>query len=307
MILNGGIIVVNSTPLALCCQTGMIFENVLIPLQLNESSARVTALADAIELFGTTNAHIVHVSADAGADISTARHDRLSALSKTMAKNGVRVTTEVSSGSPAVAIPRIAREHGCDYIAFSWKAKSWVQRTLVGSVTQDVVRLSDIPVFVHKRPIIPSTESYQGPILYATDFHETDTLAIPLLNDAALGPGEVVLLHSGERAPDPVAEGHRSRSVEAELARLAAGCPNRSVKTRSVLGSPRRVITAQARRLGARLVVVGKSNNTSRFSSMLGSTAEAVVNQTSMSVLVLSPASASLRIATQTADTRIAT
>ncbi|TVQ27404.1 MAG: universal stress protein [Spirochaetaceae bacterium] len=273
----------------------MIFENVLIPLQLNESSARVAALTDAIELFGTTHAHIVYVSADTGAEISATRQDRLSELSQAVAKSGVRVTTEVSSGSPAVAIPRIARERGADYIAFSWKAKSWVQRTLVGSVTQDVVRLSDVPVFVHKRPIIHSTESHQGPILYATDFHETDTLAIPLLNDAALGPGEVVLLHSGERAPDPVAEGHRSQKVEAELARLASGCPNRSVTTRSVLGSPRRVITAQARRLGARLVVVGKSDNTSRIGSMLGSTAEAVVNQTSMSVLILSP------------DTRVAT
>ena len=60
---------------------------------------------------------------------------------------GVRV---VESIDPASAISRVAREEGCDFIAMSTRGAGGLERLVLGSVAEAVVRDSDVPVLLVK-------------------------------------------------------------------------------------------------------------------------------------------------------------
>jgi nucleotide-binding universal stress UspA family protein len=151
----------------------------------------------------------------------------------------------------------------------------------------DTIRTTDVPVFVHKQPLLASWSDPKGPILYATAFDIVDRFALPLLNRSDFGPGHVIILHSADRAPDPQSETTRHEQADVALGRLAARCLNRNVTTVSLTGSPERVIPRQARLAGARMIVIGKSASVHEGPQQIGRTAESVVHAPSVSVFVL--------------------
>ena len=61
---------------------------------------------------------------------------------------GARVRTHMAAGRPADAILQAARELDASIIAMSTHGRSGLQRWMMGSVTEDVLRRSDIPVLV---------------------------------------------------------------------------------------------------------------------------------------------------------------
>lgn len=63
---------------------------------------------------------------------------------------GVEAGTTVTFGTPAEAILKAAGDHGCDLIAMSTHARSGLGRLLMGSVTEEVIRGSSVPVLTIK-------------------------------------------------------------------------------------------------------------------------------------------------------------
>ena len=61
---------------------------------------------------------------------------------------GLRVSSEVLSGSPAEQIIDFAKEKGVDLIAMSSHGRSGIGRWVFGSVTDKVVHAGDTPVMV---------------------------------------------------------------------------------------------------------------------------------------------------------------
>lgn len=265
----------------------MVFEKVLVPLKLNESTRRVESLATSVSGFGARSVVLVHV---VGPDAGPGSHGNTDLLENRCAmfsNLGLRVEHRTVWYSDSGVVTRVAREIGADCIAASWKPKNWIQRSFSGSMIMDTIRTTDVPVFVHKQPLLPSWSDPKGPILYATAFDVVDRFALPLLNRNDFGPGHVILLHSADRAPDPQTERARREQAEGTLGRLAARCLNRSVTTMSLTGQPERVIPRQARLAGARMVVIGKSATVQEGPRPIGRTAEAVVHARGVSVFVL--------------------
>ncbi|MFP4509088.1 MAG: universal stress protein [Spirochaetaceae bacterium] len=265
----------------------MAFEKVLIPLKLNESRRRMSALAAAVAGFGARSAVLLHVVSAESAAADRGGSDLLEQRCAVFSEHGLRVQHRTVWYSDAGIVTRVAREIGADCIAASWKPKNWIQRSLSGSIIMDAIRTTDVPVFVHKQPLPASWTDPKGPILYATAFDIVDRFALPLLNNNDFGPGHVIILHSATRAPDARSETERSEQAEVSLGRLAARCLNRNVTTLSLTGSPERVIPRQARLAGARMIVVGKSASVHNGPQQIGRTAEAIVHARSVSVFVL--------------------
>jgi nucleotide-binding universal stress UspA family protein len=65
-----------------------------------------------------------------------------------VAHRGVRVTTEISVGSPAWFIEECTQAHNAGLVVMASHGRSGVGRFLVGSVAQTVLRESDIPVLL---------------------------------------------------------------------------------------------------------------------------------------------------------------
>ncbi|WP_440008019.1 universal stress protein [Halomicrococcus sp. SG-WS-1] len=67
------------------------------------------------------------------------------------AERGVEVTTTVQQGVPSSTIREVAGERGADLIAMGTHGRSGLERYLVGSVTETVLRHTDVPVLSARR------------------------------------------------------------------------------------------------------------------------------------------------------------
>jgi len=69
---------------------------------------------------------------------------------KEAAPAGVSVETHVLEGNPALEITKFAKDHDCDLIVVGTLGKSGIDRILLGSVAEKVVRIAPCPVLVIK-------------------------------------------------------------------------------------------------------------------------------------------------------------
>jgi nucleotide-binding universal stress UspA family protein len=74
--------------------------------------------------------------------------DRAEALAHAASLESAEAVGDV--GDTSEAILNAAREHGADVIVVGSHERGWFSRLLSGSVSQDVIRRSDIPVLVVK-------------------------------------------------------------------------------------------------------------------------------------------------------------
>lgn len=69
---------------------------------------------------------------------------------KEAAGPGVNVETRVLEGNPALEITKFAKDNGVDLIVVGTLGKSGIDRILLGSVAEKVVRIAPCPVLVIK-------------------------------------------------------------------------------------------------------------------------------------------------------------
>jgi len=150
-----------------------MYSKVLVPLDGSEVSERALAhaqsLADAFgarvyllqvisvsheyEAFrsvGEENPTAVEYSLDLARQITASRQTRaetyLEATAARLESNGLHVETSVRQGSALENITNFVAENGIDLIVMSTHGRGELQRFLVGSVTDRVIRSSHVPV-----------------------------------------------------------------------------------------------------------------------------------------------------------------
>lgn len=252
-----------------------MFTTAVLPVSYREPLGRIVDMLQFLGYFDTRRVILLHITGGVAGD---AADRRLGALADHLrgaiaeradadqddsaaaaAARNIELRPEVRAGSPALEITRVADEHQADFVYFPWKRKSWIQRTLVGSTTQDVIRLSALPVFVYK----PRTRWSAGDpfhIVYPTEFAATDAVIVPYLQYPGLAADTLTILNVRERAPDPIAEGDRAAETDRNLARLTREVASNfsHVEPAAAVGSTRRRITQTVRRSRAALLILGR-------------------------------------------------
>ena len=66
--------------------------------------------------------------------------------------DGIELEAELGNGTPFVEIIRFAKENGADIIVMGTHGRTGIAHTLLGSVTEKVVRKSPCPVMVIRHP-----------------------------------------------------------------------------------------------------------------------------------------------------------
>lgn len=80
-------------------------------------------------------------------------HQATNAVAEQARARGIETTAGVRRGNPHDDILAYADEHDVDVIVMGTHGRTGVKRALLGSVTEDVVRHSEIPVLtVHREP-----------------------------------------------------------------------------------------------------------------------------------------------------------
>lgn len=140
-------------------------DSLLVPFDGSESA--MAAVDQAIDLAKTTNGtvnflNIVNYSAIAGGEIATgmvldaleeAGERALETATERAEKNGVTVgDAAVEVGSPFRTIVEYAAQNDIDCIVMGTHGRSGVDRVLLGSVTERVIRQTELPVIATKAP-----------------------------------------------------------------------------------------------------------------------------------------------------------
>jgi nucleotide-binding universal stress UspA family protein len=204
----------------------------------------------------------------------------------------------VDNGSPDAAIVRTADEVGATLVVVSSRGATGLDRLLLGSVAERVVRYAHCPVLV-ARP-----QEKTGRILVATDFSEAADTAVAVAGEEARARGaKVTLLHSIDVLPDPafglgapfgaamvippkelVAEAREAavKALEELLARF-----HLDGDVMSVEGSAASAILDAARALPAEEIIIATRGRTGIKRMVLGSVAERVVAHAPCPVLAV--------------------
>lgn len=118
--------------------------SVLVATDLSQFANRAVSYAFAI---ATDEVHIVHVL-DEDAEVDEAElADSLRALAPAGARQHVHAHV-VRGDAPAITLARSAARHGVDLICISSHGRSGIKRALVGSVADQLLRATRMPVLV---------------------------------------------------------------------------------------------------------------------------------------------------------------
>ncbi|PSP86331.1 universal stress protein [Halobacteriales archaeon QS_1_68_17] len=137
-----------------------MYDKILVPTDGSEVSRRATEHAvDLAEKYGATVTalYVVDIgrlegmSLDVGGSIERLEdegEDYVAAVVDAAESAGLDAGSEIRLGKPAEEILEYADEAGVDLIVMGTHGRGGLGRRLLGSVTERVVRLSDVPVHV---------------------------------------------------------------------------------------------------------------------------------------------------------------
>jgi nucleotide-binding universal stress UspA family protein len=259
-----------------------------VKISLDEPKKKFLEMITCLQSYGTTRVHLIHIRTKSRYIHREKAESRLEELSEEVAAMGFKVTSHIQNGHAPSLFVELAESLGTDYLCLFWRPKGLLSQTLLGSIDSDILRISNLPVFIYKpRLFTPAVELNQ--VLYATDFRSTDAAAMPYLVDSRFKAETLYLLHVGDRAPDPVTDKARREEVLDNLRSLAAQCKHAygQVEVIETIGLVSREITRQARTNNADLVVVGKSEKPDAMARFVGSTAEILPHKIHCSVFII--------------------
>jgi len=207
---------------------------------------------------------------------------------------------EETGPDPAPVILRYAEEHDIDLIVMGTHGRRGIRRMMVGSVTEEVMRLSPCPVFTVRRPDRPdeSTGAWTvDRVLAAVDLSERSIFAarhaarlaatyeakltLALVIDAVMLPTSMVPYAEAEVPTVDFEE--LQRKAEKDLADLADHLQDEvpalrgHVEIRVEVGHPVRDLVEMIETTGVDLLVLGSHGRTGVERFLMGSVAEQLV------------------------------
>ena len=266
-----------------------MLQTAAIKVSLEEPRSRFLEMARCIKSFGTEKIYLIHVRTSNRKSKHNKVISSLRELADSIRELDFSVEIYLQQGQIATEIVDLSRELGVDFICIYWIPKGALRNILLGSIDSDILRMSDRPVFVYNRKWYQTPAKIYERVMYATDFQATDSKVMPYLRYENFKAENLLILHVGERAPDPHAEKQRLNRVHQDLQRLAKECSHAysQVETIEVVGRPKSQIVRQARIHKVDLIVIGKSDKPKPLEQLMGSTAEAIPHKAKCSVFII--------------------
>ena len=194
------------------------------------------------------------------------------------------------------AIVETARRESCDLIVMTSRGASKVVRWLIGGVTQQVMRLSPIPVFIVRSSIAPMVHEKPKRILVPQDGSPLARAVLPWAEGLArFHRASFAILHVRATSGRPEAI-RMDASVVRELTRRAATLRARGIKVTTLMeeGDAAEEILKSCQPRDLLVITTHGRGGLKRL--VLGSVAEKVIHQVSVPVLVYKKPARSRRL-----------
>lgn len=212
-----------------------------------------------------------------------------------------RLTCSVVAGGIAEGIAAVAEAAAADLIVVGPLRKGFVERYVLGGTAEQLVSRTHVPVLSTTGPRVGGYEHVLVPVDFSELSARVLTFAGAFVEDAhgAVSPdAHIDLLHAftapgGVHAHSALKELSRELEVEltARLKEFAARCgvAHRVRSWRAVHGVSQDVIPREAHVCGADIVFMGSGGKGALSRRILGSTTSAVMNETTLPMLVVWP------------------
>jgi len=257
----------------------------LFPVDSKVSIQSVLGQSEFIKSFEPQKVYLLYVATGNGRRMS----GKLDKMEEKVRELGLPVERLVRFGHVPSQIVAAAKSTG-SIICFGKRWKNPLRKALAGSVLSDVVRMSEEPVLIYRKSLFAQAGEALHSSMYATDFRYSDYKCLEYIKHPAFKAKRLILLHVGQRAPDPGTEKKRLENVYNNLERLSEECRDsfEEIEKREVLGlGVVRKILSHARKSSVDLLVIGKLDAPGIVSRLTGSTAEAIYNRANCSVLII--------------------
>jgi nucleotide-binding universal stress UspA family protein len=244
------------------------------------------------------------VLARTDSEVEALAGQELEALARRESKGNVKMTTMVRSGKPFHEIALVAGERRADLIVIATHGHTGLERVMLGSTAERVVRHAPCPVLTIPTRNLPKRAKPAAPlklkkILVPIDFSSLSKDALPYaLLLAGHADAELVLVHIVEKYPMESLLGPVTneltvpwiKQAEANLEDMASDLIKTArVKAKAMVqhGAPFEAICDAAKTVGADMIVLTTHGYTGLRHVWLGSTAERVVRHAPCPVMVV--------------------
>lgn len=268
-----------------------MFEKTLIPVAYGERPEELEKVGKVLKSLGTTTISLFHVN-EPGSLFRRTNPSWLTHLAEAL--EGVGLTVEINRGDGHIAstIAEAAITEGADGIYMKAKRRWHIETMLLGSVSRDLLRLADLPIFVQKvRPRLSSSEeeSFHSNlrVLYATDLDETSARFL-LPHIKGLQGAWCHVLHVRRRMADPTSELIQQDSVNRDLCTVAEELRSHfgRVTTEAKIGNPASQVLHVSEQIEADIITLGR-RKPAFFSVPMGKTAERIVIGSKASIFLV--------------------
>jgi nucleotide-binding universal stress UspA family protein len=293
-----------------------MFNRILVPLDGSPQSAAALPLARTIAHVSSGTVELVRVVPSfSEATVRRDAHVYLSRIGEELAAGNVRVAVTVREGDPATEILAQAETAAADLIVMATHGRSGVARAVLGSVAQQVLSGSPIPMLLLR----PGGKrvAHVGTLLVPVDGSPESATALGVaVGLARQTSARVVLVQAvssvlqyaldplgGFSYVDPQWDEDALAAAKAYVEALAGRLRKAefTVDGSVELGDPADVIARQAEGADADLIVMATHARTGAARTILGSVADATVRTAKRPVLLVRVAPVSARAS---ADTR---
>ncbi len=219
--------------------------------------------------------------------------------------SGLTIRIRLEDGVPAERILAAANEEQADVVIVGTHGRAGLQRAILGSVADRLVRQAPCPVLTVHPTLGDKPGGKIRRICYATDFSPTARAAWPwVVSIASAADAEIDLVHV---TFSPVPDRHLSAEALGRMAQTLdeqgrlevqrflerSPFPGDRINVRLSHGDPGEQIVHQAQARSADLIVMGTHGRSGVVRWMLGSVAHHVIQAAACPVLTVAPPSVS--------------
>lgn len=285
-----------------------MYENILLPVDGNEDAAEILHHVGEIATWTSATVRLLFVADTTRDSVAVVENTVIDTLvqegekvvteaGKTLNSLGVEYSTDVVQGNPAPTIVDYAERYDHDLIVVPSRGREGVSRYLHGSVSENVVRLSSIPVLTARMKPEEQLVFPYGRLLIPTDGSTEATTAadhgLELANSLDATVHVLSVVEDSSVGPDI-----RSELMTEELERAATDAVDQIVteaKTRGLTdvishvesGSPATEIQSAIEANDIHAVVMGTTGRQGIDRILLGSVAEKTVRSAPIPVITI--------------------
>lgn len=281
-----------------------MFEKAVICTDLGSESDALVSCAGTLSALGLRQAVLTHLvdvfgSTPGGAMSTGGAEETFARQMALLEARGITVRVEAPLGHPAFSLEEVRKRHGASLIVIGSQGRGMFDQPLSGSISSDLVQLSEAPVLVASfvdGPDEGDMAGLLGNVLLCTDFSSAAHRAFEMVVGlASRGIARVTLCHVQDSpriesyGGDVLAEYDRRDAVRlAQLRERLVGAGVAEVVTEIVHASPVREIADRAESGEYSLVILGSRGRAEqREDGLLGGVSDRALRRACSPVLLI--------------------